>query len=135
MATLSFEGETQQELEEKVRSWLSSVEQDRSKADPQALFDSIGRVIGTIAKAASVAGESLSGGGGDLNTAVELVKIGFEFGDSAQKVINEGIELIGPVVDSEALRKKVELARDGLIQELVTTIVNSGEHKASPSEQ
>ncbi len=135
MATLSFEGETQQELEEKVRSWLSSVEQDRSKADPQALFDSIGRVIGTIAKAASVAGESLSGGGGDLNTAVELVKIGFEFGDSAQKVINEGIDLIGPVVDSEALRKKVELARDGLIQELVTTIVNSGEHKASPSEQ
>ena len=135
MATLSFEGETQQELEEKVRSWLSSVEQGRSKADPQALFDSIGRVIGTIAKAASVAGESLSGGGGDLNTAVELVKIGFEFGDSAQKVINEGIELIGPVVDSEALRKKVELARDGLIQELVTTIVNSGEHKASPSEQ
>ena len=99
------------------------------------MFDSIGRVIGTIAKAASVAGESLSGGGGDLNTAVELVKIGFEFGDSAQKVINEGIELIGPVVDAEALRKKVELARDGLIQELVTTIVNSGEGKASPSEQ
>ncbi len=134
LATLSFEGETQQELEAKVRNWLSSVEQARSKPDPQVLFDSIGKVIGTIAKAASVAGESLTGGGGDLGAAVELVKIGFEFGDNAQKVINEGMELIGPVMDSEALRKRVELAKDGLIQELISTIVESGEADRGPKE-
>ncbi|NNN14418.1 MAG: hypothetical protein HKL82_00985 [Acidimicrobiaceae bacterium] len=124
MATLSFDGDSEKEIEEKVRAWIKSIDDGRTGLDPQPFLEQIGRLATTFTKVIQSTAGTVTGGGSDAELAVDLIKFGFELGENAQRAVTEGIELIAPGVDPTGVRRKVEEIRDGIIAEVIGAVLN-----------
>lgn len=117
MPTLSFEGETHDELVRKVKRWLASVEGD-SHLTPTEAVEKANELtkdaLGVIAAAAP-------SGVGENEVVKQLTKAGYDLSDTTSHAVIAGLNALSEVTGG-GLLKRVEGARKSAVYEMNRTM-------------
>jgi hypothetical protein len=113
MPTLSFDGETHEELVRKVRKWLESVDGDADLSPPEA----IGRAGAITKDALSVIAAAAPGGIGQSELMKALTRRGYEATDATTRAMAGGLNALSEVSNG-GLVKRMEDARKTIVYEM-----------------
>lgn len=113
MPTLSFEGETHDELVRKVKRWLASAE-DHGRLTPTEAVEKASELtkdaLGVIAAAAP-------GGIAEREVVKQLTRAGYDLTDSTTHAVLTGLNALSDVTNG-GLLKRVEGARKSAVYEM-----------------
>lgn len=113
MPTLSFEGETHDELVRKVKRWLESADEDRRLTPSEA----VERVSELTKDALGVVARAAPGGIGERDVVKQLTQAGYDLTDSTTHAVLSGLNALSDVTNG-GLLKRVEGARKSAVYEM-----------------
>jgi hypothetical protein len=113
MPSLSFEGETHDELVRKVKRWLESAEDDRRLTPAEA----VERVSELTKDALGVVARAAPGGVGERDVVKQLTQAGYDLTDSTTHAVLSGLNALSDVTNG-GLLKRVEGARKSAVYEM-----------------
>jgi hypothetical protein len=113
MPTLSFEGETHDELVRKVKRWLESADEDRRLTPAEA----VERVSELTKDALGVVARAAPGGIGERDVVKQLTQAGYDLTDSTTHAVLSGLNALSDVTNG-GLLKRVEGARKSAVYEM-----------------
>lgn len=118
MATLSFEGETQDEITRKVRRWLASVDgQQEHLAVPEA----VERASELTKDALTVIAQAAPGPVARSEIFKALTRMGYEATDTTKKAVISGLDAMSDATEGDVV-KRVQRARNSVLYEMNTAV-------------
>jgi methionyl-tRNA synthetase len=114
MPTLSFEGETHDEILRKVRRWLASVEgHDEHLALPEA----VERASELTKDALTVIAQAAPSPIARSEVVKSLTRMGYEATDSTKRAVIAGLDALSDATEGDVIRR-VEKARNSVLYEM-----------------
>jgi len=113
MPTLSFEGETHDELVRKVKRWLASVDDDGHLSPAEAVEKASELTKDALGVVAAAAPGSIA----DRDVVKQLTKAGYDLTDSTTHAVLSGLNALSDVTNG-GLLKRVEGARKSAVYEM-----------------
>lgn len=121
MPTLSFEGETHDELVRKVKRWLASVEGHESHLTPTEALE---RASELTKDALSVVASAAPAPIAENEIVHQLTEAGYDLTDSATRTVIAGLNALSDVTGG-GLLKRVEGARKSVVYEMNAAVARS----------
>jgi len=116
MASLTFEGETHDEIVRKVRRWLASVD---GEVEPIGVTEAVERASELTKDALTVVAQAAPGPIGRSEIVKALTRMGYEATDSTKRAVVAGLDALTDVSASgEGVLKRVEKARNSVFYEM-----------------
>jgi hypothetical protein len=119
MATLSFEGETHDEIVRKVRRWLASL--DEVEEEGIGVVEAVERASELTKDALTVVAQSAPRPIARTEVFKALTRMGYEATDSTKRAVVAGLDALAdaePSVDGASLIRRVERARNSVLYEM-----------------
>ncbi len=114
MPTLSFEGETQDELVRKVRRWLVSVDGREGHLD---LPEAVERASELTKDALTVIAQSAPAPIARSEVVKAMTRMGYEATESTKKAVIAGIDALSDATEGDVV-KRIEKARNSVVYEM-----------------
>ena len=114
MPTLSFEGETHDEIVRKVRRWLASVE---GETDHLALPEAVEKASELTKDALTVIAQAAPGPIARSEVFKALTRMGYEATDSTKRAVISGLDALHDATDGDVVTR-VERARNAVVYEM-----------------
>ena len=114
MASLSFEGETHDEIVRKVKRWLASVEGEDEHID---LPEAVERASELTKDALSVVAQAAPGPVARSDLFKALTRMGYEATDSTKRAVISGLDALSDATEGDVV-KRVEKARNSVLYEM-----------------
>lgn len=114
MATLSFEGETHQELTQKVRRWLASVD-GKTEGDP-TLSDVVNESAELTKDALRVIASSAPGPIGQSDLMKALTQMGYKATDDLRSAALTGLDALDTATGGSVVKKVTEAGTQALYE-------------------
>ena len=116
MATLSFEGETHDEIVRKVRRWLASLE-GGPEAEALTPVEAVERASELTKDALTVIAKAAPAPVARSEVMKALTRMGYEATDATRKAVISGLDALADATDSDVV-KKVEARRNSIVYEM-----------------
>jgi hypothetical protein len=114
MPTLSFEGETHDEIVRKVRRWLASLEgEDEHLALPEA----VEKASELTKDALTVIAQAAPGPIARTEVVKALTRMGYEATDTTKRALISGLDALSDATEGDIV-KRVEKARNSVLYEM-----------------
>ena len=114
MASLTFEGETHDEIVRKVRRWLASVD---GEEEAIGITEAVERASELTKDALTVVAQAAPGPIGRSEIVKGLTRMGYEATDSTRRAVVAGLDTIADA-SSGNLLQRVEKARNSVVYEM-----------------
>lgn len=114
MPTLSFEGETHDEIVRKVRRWLASVE---GQEEHLALPEAVERASEITKDALTIIAQAAPAPIARTEVVKSLTRMGYEATDSTKRAVIAGLDALSDATEGDVV-KRVEKARNSVIYEM-----------------
>lgn len=114
MPTLSFEGETHDEIVRKVRRWLASVEGTEGHLD---LPEAVERASELTKDALTVIAQAAPGPIGRSEITKALTRMGYDATDSTKRAVISGLDALSDATEGSVV-KRIEKARNSVLYEM-----------------
>jgi hypothetical protein len=114
MPTLSFEGETHDEIVRKVRRWLASVEGQDEHLD---LPEAVERASELTKDALTVIAQAAPAPIARSEVVKSLTRMGYEATDSTKRAVIAGLDALSDATEGDVIRR-VEKARNSVLYEM-----------------
>lgn len=114
MPTLSFEGETHDEIVRKVRRWLASVE---GETDHLALPEAVEKASELTKDALTIIAQAAPGPIARSEVFKALTRMGYEATDSTKRAVISGLDALHDATDGDVVTR-VERARNAVVYEM-----------------
>ena len=114
MPTLSFEGETHDEIVRKVRRWLASLEGQAGHLD---LPEAVERASELTKDALTVIAQAAPGPIGRSEIAKALTRMGYDVTDSTKRAVIAGLDALSDATEGSVV-KRIEKARNSVLYEM-----------------
>ncbi len=114
MPTLSFEGETHDELVRKVRRWLDSANGHQDHLD---LPEAVERASELTKDALTVIAQSAPAPIARSELVKAVTRMGYEATDSTKKAVIAGIDALSDTTEGDVV-KRIEKARNSVVYEM-----------------
>jgi hypothetical protein len=116
MATLSFEGETHDEIVRKVRRWLASLDGAEEHID---VVEAVERASELTKDALTVVAQAAPGPIGRSEIVKALTRMGYETTDTTRRAVVAGLDALADASQSgDGVIKRVEKARNSVFYEM-----------------
>ncbi len=120
MASLSFDGETHDEIVRKVRRWLGSVDGDEQGI---GVAEAVERASALTKDALTVVAEAAPGPIGRSDIVKALARMGYEATDSTRRAVVAGLDALAQAsgtapAPEEGILQRVEKARNSVVYEM-----------------
>lgn len=115
MPTLSFEGETHDEIVRKVRRWLASLEGDESGT--LTPVEAVERASELTKDALTVIAQAAPGPVARSDVMKGLTRMGYEATDSTRRAVIAGLDALADATEGSVL-KRVSKARNSVLYEM-----------------
>jgi hypothetical protein len=112
--TLSFDGETHDELVRKVRRWLSSADGHEPHLD---LPDAVERASELTKDALTVIAQSAPAPIARSEVVKAMTRMGYEATESTKKAVIAGIDALSDATEGDVV-KRIEKARNSVVYEM-----------------
>ena len=116
MASLSFEGETHDEIVRKVRRWLASLE-GGGEAEALTPVEAVERASELTKDALTVIAKAAPAPVARSEVMKALTRMGYEATDATRKAVISGLDALADATDSDVV-KKVEARRNSIVYEM-----------------
>jgi hypothetical protein len=116
--TLSFEGETHDEIVRKVRRWLSSLDGDEAHLD---LPEAVERASELTKDALSVVAQAAPAPIARSEVVKALTRMGYEATDTTKRAVIAGLDALSDANQGDVL-KRVEKARNSVLYEMNSAV-------------
>jgi hypothetical protein len=119
MATLSFEGETHDEIVRKVRRWLASL--DEVEDEGIGVVEAVERASELTKDALTVVAQAAPRPIARTEVFKALTRMGYEATDSTKRAVVAGLDAMAdaePSVDGASLVRRIERARNSVLYEM-----------------
>ena len=119
MATLSFEGETHDEIVRKVRRWLASL--DELEEEGIGVVEAVERASELTKDALTVVAQAAPRPIARTEVFKALTRMGYEATDSTKRAVVAGLDAMAdaePSVDGASLIRRIERARNSVLYEM-----------------
>jgi hypothetical protein len=113
MPTLSFEGESHDEIVRKVRRWLASIDGDDSHL---TVTEAVEKASELTKDALTVIANAAPGPVASSDVVKGLTRMGYDVTDSTRKAVVNGLNALAE--SSEGLVKRAEGARKSVVYEM-----------------
>src|SRR5688500_6596982 len=114
MPTLSFEGETHEEIVRKVRRWLASLDGEGEHLD---LPEAVERASELTKDALTVIAQAAPAPIARSEIVKSLTRMGYEATDSTKRAIIAGLDAVSDATEGDVVRR-VEKARNSIVYEM-----------------
>jgi hypothetical protein len=114
MPTLSFEGETHDEIVRKVRRWLASVE---GQEEHLALPEAVERASEITKDALTVIAQAAPAPIARTEIVKSLTRMGYEATDSTKRAVIAGLDALSDATEGDVVRR-IEKARNSVLYEM-----------------
>ncbi len=114
MPTLSFEGETHDEIVRKVRRWLASLDGEQ---DHLALPEAVERASELTKDALTIVAMSAPGPIARSEVTKSLTRMGYDVTDSTKRAVIAGLDALSDATEGAVIRR-IEKARDSVLYEM-----------------
>ena len=114
MPTLSFEGETHDEIVRKVRRWLASIEGHGEHLD---LPEAVERASELTKDALTVIAQAAPAPIARSEIVKSLTRMGYDATDSTKRAVIAGLDALADATEGDVVRK-VEKARNSIVYEM-----------------
>ena len=114
MATLSFDGETHQELTQKVRRWLASVD-GKTEGDP-SLSDVVNESAELTKDALRILASSAPGSIGQSDLMKSLTQMGYKATDATRSAALSGLDALDTATGGTVVKKVTEAGTQALYE-------------------
>lgn len=128
MPTLSFEGETHDELVRKVRRWLGSVDGHEEHLD---LPDAVERASELTKDALTVIAQSAPAPIARSEVVKAMTRMGYEATESTKKAVVAGIDALSDATEGDVV-KRIEKARNSVVYEMNAAVARQVLRLLSP---
>ena len=118
MPTLSFEGETHDEIVRKVRRWLASLEGHEETLSP---VEAVERASELTKDALTVIAQSAPGPVARSEIVKGLTRMGYEATDSTRRAVVAGLDALADATEGSVI-KRVQKARNSVLYEMNTVV-------------
>lgn len=118
MPTLSFEGETHDEIVRKVRRWLASLEGDEELLTP---VEAVERASELTKDALTVIAHAAPGPVARSEIVKGLTRMGYEATDSTRRAVVAGLDALADATEGSVI-KRVQKARNSVLYEMNTAV-------------
>ena len=119
MASLTFEGETHDEIVRKVRRWLASVD---GEEETITVTEAVERASELTKDALTVVAQAAPGPIARSEIVKALTRMGYEATDSTKRAVVAGLDALADAAPDEGLIKRVEKARNSVVYEMNATV-------------
>jgi hypothetical protein len=123
MATLSFEGETQDEIVRKVRRWLASLDE---VDDSISVVEAVDRASELTKDALTVVAQAAPRPIARTEVFKALTRMGYEATDTTKRAVVAGLDALADVgdgtPDSASLMRRIEKARNSVVYEMNSAV-------------
>lgn len=122
MATLSFEGETHDEIVRKVRRWLASLDEEEQAI---GVVEAVERASELTKDALTVVAQAAPRPIARSDVFKALTRMGYEATDSTKRAVIAGLDALAdaePSVDGASLVRRVERARNSVLYEMNSAV-------------
>jgi hypothetical protein len=126
--TLSFEGETHDELVRKVRRWLGSVDGHEEHLD---LPDAVERASELTKDALTVIAQSAPAPIARSEVVKAMTRMGYEATESTKKAVVAGIDALSDATEGDVV-KRIEKARNSVVYEMNAAVARQVLRLLSP---
>jgi hypothetical protein len=135
VATLSFEGETHDEIVRKVRRWLASLE-GGDESEPLSPVEAVERASELTKDALTVIARSAPGPVARSEVMKALTRMGYDATEATKKAVVNGLDALADATDGDVV-KKVEARRNSIVYEMNSAVAkqllralrDSGRHR------
>ena len=114
MPTLSFEGETHDEIVRKVRRWLASVD---GQEEHLALPEAVERASEITKDALTVIAQAAPAPIARSEVVKSLTRMGYEATDSTKRAVIAGLDALSDATEGDVVRR-IEKARNSVLYEM-----------------
>ena len=114
MPTLSFEGDTHEELVRKVRRWLGSVNGHEERLD---LPEAVERASELTKDALTVIAQSAPAPIARNEVVKAVTRMGYEATESTKKAVIAGLDALSDATEGDVV-KRIEKARNSVVYEM-----------------
>ncbi|HZQ28863.1 MAG TPA: hypothetical protein VFA94_14295 [Acidimicrobiales bacterium] len=114
MPTLSFEGETHDEIVRKVRRWLASVE---GQEEHLALPEAVEKASELTKDALTVIAQAAPAPIARTEVVKALTRMGYEATDTTKRALISGLDALSDATEGDIV-KRVEKARNSVLYEM-----------------
>jgi hypothetical protein len=114
MPTLSFEGETHDEIVRKVRRWLASLE---GHEDHLALPEAVEKASELTKDALAVIAQAAPAPIARSEVVKALTRMGYEATDATKRAVISGLDALSDATEGDVV-KRVERARNSVLYEM-----------------
>ena len=115
MATLSFEGETHDEIVRKVRRWLASL--DGEESGQLTPVEAVERASELTKDALTVIAKAAPAPVARSEVMKALTRMGYDATEATKKAVVNGLDALADATDSDVV-KKVEARRNSIVYEM-----------------
>ena len=119
MATLSFEGETHDEIVRKVRRWLASL--DGSDEGPITPVEAVERASELTKDALTVIAQSAPGPVARSDVMKALTRMGYDATEATKKAVVNGLDALADASNGDVV-KRLEGRRNAAVYEMNTAV-------------
>ena len=116
MATLSFEGETHDEIVRKVRRWLASLE-GSAEGEPLTPVEAVERASELTKDALAVIAQSAPGPVARSEVMKALTRMGYDATEATKKAVVSGLDALADATDGDVV-KRLEGRRNSIVYEM-----------------
>ena len=124
MATLSFEGETHDEIVRKVRRWLASLEE--TPEETISVVEAVDRASELSKDALTVVALAAPRPIARTEVFKALTRMGYEATDTTKRAVVAGLDALADVEegrpDSSSLLRRIEKARNSVVYEMNSAV-------------
>lgn len=114
MPSLSFEGETHDEIVRKVRRWLASLDETDEHLD---LPEAVEKATELTKDALTVIAQAAPGPVARSEVFKALTRMGYEATDSTKRAVISGLDALSDATEGDVVRR-VEKARNSVLYEM-----------------
>ena len=115
MASLTFEGETHDEIVRKVRRWLASID---GEEETITVTEAVERASELTKDALTVVAQAAPGPIARSEIVKALTRMGYEATDSTKRAVVAGLDALADAAPDESLLRRVEKARNSVVYEM-----------------
>jgi hypothetical protein len=115
MATLSFEGETHDEILRKVKRWLASLE---GEEETVSVVEAVERASELTKDALTIIAQAAPGPVARSDIVKALTRMGYDATDSTKRAVVAGLDALADAAPDEGIVKRASKARNSVVYEM-----------------
>ena len=115
MATLSFEGETHNEILRKVKRWVASVEGEEEQI---GIVETVERASELTKDALTIVAQAAPGPIARSDVMKALTRMGYDATESTKRAVVAGLDALADAAPDDGVLRRVEKARNSVVYEM-----------------